>query len=154
VAVPAPGLEGWSSFLNPQYLSGAGEYILANLGAGTVLNAGSGAVAGFAGGRGNIGGILSRALRSAERGLGQESALDLLGLVYGGLGPSGLTILPGSTDSIYQDANGNFLSAGGMDPVVIRAAKGGPVGFSIDVVKTINNSYLAPEDYNYAHGVK
>ncbi len=154
-AMQAPALGGWSDFVSPQYLAEAGKYLGANIAAGTVLNAGSGAVAAYAGGKGSFDHIVSGSLRSAGKGLGQESLLDVIGLVYGGIGAAGgFTIQQGTADYMLGDSDGNFRMVSG-DMSALRVAEAdGNLGRSIKIIQTINNSYVAPDGYNYAHGVK
>ncbi|MCX5723654.1 MAG: FG-GAP-like repeat-containing protein [Nitrospirae bacterium] len=126
------------------YFAEAGKFLFINMAAGTVLNYGTGTIAAYAGGRGQIGRILSSGGTNALSGFGQESALDFLGLGWGGLGMGGLNILTVSVGDIP------VATMSLQVPEALRSY-GSKV---IETVQTINNSYVQPDMLNYGHFTK
>ena len=122
--------------LNPTaFVVQAAKAVGANFVAGSILNYGTGMIAAYAGGRGQIGEMLSSGWKNSWGGKFQEGGLDVLGVVWDGLGPSEMSFL-------------NMPISGTKS---MRPPDGATI---VDMVKMLNNSSVQPDfPFNYAHTV-
>ena len=134
-----------------EYVAQASKYALAQVAFGAVKNIGMGAIASYAGGRGQFGDVLAGAGRNALSGFINERGLSAVGLVTGGWGSLG-----GSDLELFRInvANSLSVSVSIQAPEQVKNFISTASMVKKDIINPVKDSFVGPETLNYAHFTK